>query len=261
MVSARVVPVPCLQDNYAYVVHAAGSALALVVDPSEHEPVLAALQREGLSLGGILLTHHHYDHIGGVDALVAATSRQGHELPVVCSRYDLAAGRIPKANRGLSHRSSIVLADLEIVALEVPGHTLGAVAYLIGDAVFTGDTLFIAGCGRLFEGTPAQMFVSLRETLGALPPSTKVYCGHEYTRQNARFASVVEPENLAVRALLERAGRLAEKNLPTVPSTIGDELSFNPFLRTSEPHIVGRYPADSAVGVLAAIRAAKDAFR
>lgn len=251
----RVVPVPCLSDNYAYLVQREGSREALVVDPSEAAPVEAALAREGLQLAGILATHHHFDHVGGNEALVA--SRPG--LPVLASTFDQA--RVPCANRALQGGEALSLAGLELRAIDVPGHTLGALAYVIDDAVFTGDTLFVAGCGRLFEGTPAQMYASLCEKLATLPGETRVFCGHEYTVANARFAASVEPGNAAVAALLASALDRRSRGEPTVPSTIAEERAHNPFLRVDEPALIARYGSVGPVGVLAAVRKDKDAFR
>jgi hydroxyacylglutathione hydrolase len=246
--------VPCLRDNYAYLVHLPGSRAAAVVDPSEAPPVLAALEREGLDLVAILCTHHHYDHIGGNVDLADAISG----LEVVCSEYD--RGRVPRVTRTVGDGGTFEVAGLSVTAMAVPGHTLGAIAFLIGDAVFTGDTLFVAGCGRLFEGTPAMMHESLSLKLGKLPPETRVYCGHEYTTSNARFALTVEPENEAARRLAERARAAREKGEPTVPSTIADEIAHNPFLRVGVAAVRAKYQKEDPVDVLAAMRAEKDAF-
>ena len=253
--SPRVVPVPCLRDNYAYLVHAPGSRRALVVDPSEADPVLAALERESLTLAGVLCTHHHFDHVGGNEALTKAVPG----IDVVASAHDEA--RVPCTTKTMSDGDVITLCELEVRALAVPGHTLGALAYVIGDAVFTGDTLFVAGCGRLFEGTPAMMHDSLSHKLGGLPAATRVYCGHEYTLSNARFALAVEPGNEALQALAERARVAREAGEPTVPSTIGDELAHNPFMRVAVRHVAARYESADPVRVLGAMRAEKDDFR
>jgi hydroxyacylglutathione hydrolase len=196
----HITPVPCLKDNYAYLIHADGSDAALVVDPSEAAPVVRAVEAAGLRLVGILNTHHHFDHVGGNEELLERYSA----LPVF--GYSTDRGRIPGQTVFLEHEGTFESALLEFRALHIPGHTLGAVAYIVGDAVFTGDTMFAAGCGRLFEGTPAQMYESLNVKLGSLPDSTRVFFGHEYTAKNLEFAAHVEPGNQAVREI-RRCGR------------------------------------------------------
>lgn len=233
----RVVPVPCLSDNYAYLVHLEGSREAIVVDPSEAAPVREAAAREGLTLVAVLATHHHPDHVGGNVELA---------LPVYAFEGD--QGRVPGHSVNVVEGQAFTVAGLRFVPLHVPGHTTGAIAYVVEDAVFTGDTLFVAGCGRLFEGTAEMMFASFAK-LAALPPSTRVYCGHEYTASNLRFALTVEPESDATRAALAGANAKREKGEPTVPSTIADELATNPFVRAKTAAEFG------------AVRAAKDTFR
>lgn len=245
---------PCLRDNYAYLVHAPGSVEAAVVDPSEAAPVLAALAREGLTLRAVLCTHHHWDHVGGNEALADALPG----LEIVASKHD--EGRVPRVTKTMNDGDVIEIAGLRVRALAVPGHTLGAVAYVVGDAVFTGDTLFVAGCGRLFEGTPAMMHESLNEKLAKLPAETRVYCGHEYTLSNTRFALTVEPENAALARLADRAREAKEKGEPTVPSTIAEELAYNPFMRVAVPAIAARYGRGHLADVLGALRKAKDDF-
>jgi hydroxyacylglutathione hydrolase len=249
----RVLPVTCLSDNYAYLVTTAGSNEAVVVDPSEAPPILEALTNEGLKLVAILNTHHHWDHVGGNEELL---SRLG-ELPVYAYATDV--GRVPKQTERVEDGVPFEIAGLTFHPLHVPGHTLGAVAYHTGDAVFTGDTLFVAGCGRLFEGTPQQMFTSLTGKLGKLPPETRVFCGHEYAYNNLRFALQVEPDNEAIRTKLELATE--RRGEPMVPSTIAEELATNPFLRCEEPAVRERFPAPTPAEVLGAVRKAKDSFR
>jgi hydroxyacylglutathione hydrolase len=253
----RVVPVPCLKDNYAYLV--VGGDGAVVIDASEAAPVREALAREGVRACAIWSTHHHWDHVGGNEELA-------RELGVPVFGHESDGGRLP----GLTHRvrdgERIQGADLEAVCMHVPGHTLGAVAYLfeIGDgAVFTGDTLFCAGCGRLFEGTPAMMQASLAR-LGRLPASCRVYCGHEYTESNLRFAARLEPSSERVRAARARAAELRAAGQPTVGSRMGDEHEVNPFLRLSSAELRATLgiPGDAdAVAAFAAVRLAKDSFR
>jgi hydroxyacylglutathione hydrolase len=253
----RVIPIACLSDNYAYLVVADGSKEAVVVDPSEAEPVVAALEREGLSLVGILATHHHFDHVGGNDALLAKFGT----LPVYGSQYDFDEKRVPGQTIAVKDGSTFDIAGLSFRCLYVPGHTLGAIAYVVNDAVFTGDTMFVAGCGRLFEGTPDMMVVSLCDQIGKLPGHTRMYCGHEYTVSNLRFAAAAEPENEDVKRKLEVAQEKRSRNEPTVPSTIAEELATNPFLRVEQPTLQKNYPGSNRGEVLGKVRAAKDVFR
>jgi hydroxyacylglutathione hydrolase len=255
----RIVPVPCLTDNYAYLVIASGGEAA-VVDASEAEPVRAALRREGARLSAIWSTHHHLDHVGG-NAELAREAK----IDVVAHVSD--QGRVPAQTRGVDTGDTVRVGDVEARCIHIPGHTLGAVAYVVdagGErAVFTGDTLFCAGCGRLFEGTPAQMHASL-ERLAALPGDTRVYCGHEYTAQNLRFAAHVEPSNDAVARAQDRVSALRARGEPSVGTTIDEERADNPFLRVASAEIRAKLAipkqADE-VAAFAAIRAAKDSFR
>jgi hydroxyacylglutathione hydrolase len=251
----RVVPVPCLSDNYAYLLLPDGAPHALVVDPSEAAPVVAALAREGRSLAAILNTHHHHDHVGGNEELVAKLGA----VPVYAHASD--AGRVPGQTERVEEGRSFTAGGLALDVLHVPGHTTGAVAYVVEGCVFTGDTLFVAGCGRLFEGTPAMMNTSLNEKLARLPKDTKVYCGHEYTQANLKFAKHAEPENAAVVEKLAKVTALREKGEPTVPSTIGEELETNPFLRVGAPAVAARYGGGDAAAVLGAVRKDKDGFK
>ncbi|MFO0762971.1 MAG: hydroxyacylglutathione hydrolase [Byssovorax sp.] len=251
----RVIPVPCLSDNYAYLAVRDGAKEAIVIDPSEAAPVLAALEQEGLVLVAILNTHHHFDHVGGNEEL---REKLG-PLPVYAHVSDV--GRVPAQTVQVEEGKRFSVAGFEVEPMHVPGHTLGAVAYVIEDAVFTGDTLFVAGCGRLFEGTPEQMHTSLSGKLGKLPPETRVFCGHEYTVQNLRFAAFAEPDNQAVADKLDWAMSEREAGRPTVPSTIGAELGHNPFLRCERASLQKHFPGSNATETFAAVRRAKDSFR
>jgi hydroxyacylglutathione hydrolase len=251
----RVVPVPCLKDNFAYLVIDEAARRAAIVDPGEAPPVEEACEREGVTLAAIWLTHHHWDHVGGVEGLVAAHP----ELAVIAHSHD--QGRAPKVTRFVDDGDTVELGPIRATIIYNPGHTLGAISYWIADgdgAVFTGDTLFGAGCGRLFEGTPAQMHVSLGR-LAELPPTTRVYFGHEYTAANLRFAAAAEPDN---RAVAERAAALTT---PSTPSTIALERATNPFLRTAEPAVIASAKTRGAdgdpVSVLGAIRTWKNEFK
>ena len=263
----RVLPVPCLKDNYAYLVTGGGGAGpgggasgAIVVDPSEAAPVEAALAEHGLTLEGIWLTHHHFDHVAGVEALCEAHPG----LPVLGSAYDLDHARIPRQSRALREGDALALHGHPVTVLEIPGHTLGAIAYVVDGCLFSGDTLFVAGCGRVFEGTMDMMQGSLAK-LRALPASTQLYCGHEYTVSNLRFAAAIEPASSAITARAACARDLRERSKPTVPGTLADELRTNPFLRWDAPDVVAAARArgaqdDSPAQVFGALRKAKDTF-
>jgi len=245
--------IPAFKDNYIWLLRRGDRAA--VVDPGDAGPVMARLQAEGLRLEAILVTHHHADHQGGVAALAdcwpATVFGPADESIIGCSR-PLSGGE----------RIEVLGQEFEILA--IPGHTAGHIAYAMPGAVFCGDTLFGAGCGRLFEGTPAQMAASLAR-LAALPDDTLVYCAHEYTTANLAFAAAVEPDNLAIRQRVAAVAERRQSGLPSVPSTLGEEKATNPFLRCAEPAVVAaaqqRDPAaQDAVGVFAAIRAWKDVF-
>jgi hydroxyacylglutathione hydrolase len=253
----KVTPIPCLEDNYAYLVDDGSGELA-IVDPSEGPPVLAALERAQGELTAIFATHHHHDHVGGIEEVLAK-----HANARVYA-YETDRGRIPRQTEYLVDGQTFTWAKMPVRALHIPGHTLGALAYVIGDAVFTGDTLFLAGCGRLFEGTPAMMFRSLCEVLGPLGDDMRVFCGHEYTLGNLAFAASVEPGNARVEQRMAHARALRSRGEPTVGSPMSEELATNPFMRCRSAEIrrsmkIGADAPD--VDVLAALRRAKDSFR
>ncbi|MDW8479752.1 MAG: hydroxyacylglutathione hydrolase [Xanthomonadales bacterium] len=249
----RLLALPALSDNYVWLWSRGEAAIA--VDPGDAAPALAALSRHRLRLVAILLTHHHADHIGGAAALRAATGAPIHAPP---------DPRIPDADRRVGEGDRIELPALRaaFAVLATPGHTRTHVAFLGEGLLFCGDTLFSLGCGRIFEGTPAELHASLAR-LAALPPETRVCPAHEYTLANGRFALTVDPANPALRARLAEAAAQRERGEPTLPTTIGRERETNPFLRCSRPEIrmaLGLADADP-VALFAALRAAKDRFR
>ena len=242
--ATTLIPLPALSDNYIWLLSQNGKAA--VVDPGEASPVLDYLEKHGLSLSAILLTHHHGDHTAGVIELQQATG---------ATVYGPATEKLPACDHRLSEGDTITLPGpaLTLSVLDVPGHTAGHIAFhgLIDGSqpvVFCGDTLFAAGCGRLFEGTPAQMVESMGK-LRSLPPDTLVCCGHEYTLSNLRWALHVEPDNATLQQRWNQASRLREDGLPTLPSTIGIELASNPYLRLSEPAIVAAASAHAGAGL------------
>jgi hydroxyacylglutathione hydrolase len=251
--------IPCLSDNYAYIVAGSGGH-AVVVDPSEAAPVRAELERRGLSLVGVWATHHHHDHVGGIPELL----QDFRELEVLGSAYDAQRQRVPGLTRALHPGDPLWFQSQRVKLMFVPGHTLGAVAYLCDGALFSGDTLFGAGCGRVFEGTPALMQSSL-SCLRELPPTTRLYCGHEYTENNLKFAQSIEPDNAAIAERLARVRERRAAGRPSVPSTLEEECATNPFLRWDAPALIAKaleLGASSAEpeDVFATIRRAKDAY-
>jgi hydroxyacylglutathione hydrolase len=249
----EVVPVPALRDNYAYLLCDRARGRAVVIDPSESAPVKDVLRREGLELEAIWCTHHHPDHVGGVPELLAS-----RKVEVVGSEYDRAHGRIEGQSRGVADGERLAFGETTFEVWSIPGHTLGAIAFVSSDRahVFTGDTLFLAGCGRVFEGTMPMMRASL-EKLRALPDSTRVWCGHEYTDANLRFARHVEPGN---DALAERAAGPQRASSVSVPGRMDEERATNPFLRWDAPEVVRFAGTRDPDEVFACLRQAKDRF-
>ena len=248
--------IPAFQDNYIWLLTAGGTACA-VVDPGDEDPVLEELEKRGLDLRYILLTHHHPDHIGGVDELLkkfAARVFAPNDNRIRCAKQTCTEGDLV----------NLPELGLEFSVIEVPAHTSSHIAFYGAGTLFSGDTLFSIGCGRLFEGTPAEMQHSL-DKLAALPADTLVYCGHEYTQSNCAFALAVEPGNAALQARAAEANSLRAKGRITLPATIAGELAANPFLRTREPAVVESArkidpSATPGAGVMSVIRGWKDHF-
>jgi hydroxyacylglutathione hydrolase len=252
----RTIPLPAFQDNYIWLLAGADDA-CVVVDPGDAAPVLEAAAR-GLRPVAVLLTHHHADHVGGVEAVLA-------RFPVPC--YGPDDPRIPAAaiRVGDGDRVAVPALGLGFDVIAVPGHTRSHIAFHGGGALFCGDTLFSLGCGRLFEGTPAQMLASL-DRLAALPGDTRVCCAHEYTEANGRFARAAEPENAARDERLAEVAARRARGEPSLPSTLAGERACNPFLRVDAPGVLaglaarlGQAPGDRAEA-FAALRAWKDGF-
>lgn len=245
--------IPAFKDNYIWLLQR--DRRAVVVDPGEAAPVIARLEAEGLRLEGILITHHHADHQGGVGELT-----RRYPVPV----FAPAAESITGCTHPLSGGETIAVLGCPVRVMAVPGHTAGHLAYVAGDRLFCGDTLFGAGCGRLFEGTPAQMAASLA-AIAELPPTTRVHCAHEYTEANLRFALAVEPGNADIAARMKRVAALRAAGESTVPSLLAEELATNPFLRCGEPAVVAAArdrgcDSDASVAVFAAIRNWRNSF-
>ena len=250
--------IPLLRDNYGYLLLCEKTNQAAIVDPSEAEPVLRKGEEEKVDLRAILNTHHHRDHTGGNTGLLTA-----RRMDVYGHKSD--RDRIPGLTRGLDEGDEVQVGELTGKVLFIPGHTTEHVAYLFGDALFCGDTLFTAGCGRLFEGTPEQMHGSLSKLM-ALCDDTRIFCGHEYTENNLRFAVTVEPKNPKVVSRYERVRAERARGIPTVPATLGEEKQTNPFLRWDSKEIQASIEAVAPgqlmdpVSVFASVRRLKDAF-
>ena len=251
----EVIPLRALSDNYVWTIR--DGKCAAVVDPGDARPVIDYLEREKLELVAILNTHHHNDHVGGNAGLLARW-----KVPVFGPHDERIAQVTNRLKEG--ERCKLPHFGIEFGVMEIPAHTRSHIAFHGAGMVFSGDTLFAVGCGRLFEGTPKQMHDALTKLM-QLPDDTRVYCGHEYTVSNIRFALAVEPDNAALRELDVKAKKLRERDLPTLPSTIGQEKATNPFVRVREPAVIAaanRYAGkalNDPVSVLGCIREWKNA--
>ncbi|MGX9351381.1 hydroxyacylglutathione hydrolase [Shimia sp. W99] len=252
----QIVTIPCLADNYAFLIHDPASGETALVDAPEPGPILDELAARGWTLSHVLLTHHHWDHVDGLPDILAR-----HPAKVVGAAAD--AERLPPLDLALSEGDTVTIGGEAAQVIDVSGHTIGHIAFYFPDtgAVFTADSLMALGCGRLFEGSPEMMWDSLSK-LAALPADTIVCSGHEYTTANGKFAITVDPENPALAARIKAVADARAKGIPTVPSTLAEELATNPFLRGHDPVVqrtVGMEGADPAA-VFAEIRRRKDSF-
>lgn len=252
----EIVTIPCLKDNYAFLAHDKATGQTAVVDVPEAAPIIAALKQRGWTLTHVLLTHHHWDHVDGLAALLA-----DHPATVIGAAAD--AHRLPPLDIAVREGDTITIGSDTGRVIDVSGHTLGHVAFHFPDSavVFTADSLMALGCGRLFEGTPAQMYQSLSK-LAALPPETLVCSGHEYTASNAKFALTIEPGNPALISRVEKIETARAQGRPTVPSLLSTERATNPFLRSDSPEIQANLGLSGAdpVTVFTEVRRRKDSF-
>jgi len=246
----------CLKDNYGVLLHDPGSGATAAIDAPEAAPIEAALKSTGWQLTDILVTHHHGDHTAGISEL-----KNRHRCRVVAPQQE--AARIPLVDETVREGSRVSVGKLEANVLETPGHTAGHISYWFhaDKLVFAGDTLFSIGCGRVIEGTPEMMWASLRK-LRDLPGDTKIFCGHEYTLANIRFAQTIEPDNRALAARAEEAARQVAAGTPTIPTTIDEEKAANPFLRADVPAVAASVglAGKPAAEVFAEVRARKNRF-
>jgi len=255
----KVITVPCLFDNYAYILENSKNAEAAVVDPSEAWPIMRELDKRGLALTTVFCTHHHNDHIGGIDDLLEVYD----DLRIIGFGQDQQ--RISHITEPLEDGGEFFLWDTRGQLYHTPGHTTNSVVYHLDDCLFTGDTMFGAGCGRLFEGTPGQMVASLQR-ISSCSPQTALYFGHEYTALNLRFAALLEPNNLEIQARQQKTEQYRASNVPTSPSLLEEELQTNPFLRVTEPELMAylkehhALQADDPESVFTLVRELRNTF-
>ncbi|XP_075686698.1 hydroxyacylglutathione hydrolase, mitochondrial isoform X2 [Rhinoderma darwinii] len=250
---------PALTDNYMYLLIDEETKEAAIVDPVQPQKVVEAVKKHGVNLTSVLITHHHWDHAGGNEKLVKMVSG----LKVYGGD-----SRVGALTQKVSHLTTFQVGSLNVKCLFTPCHTSGHICYYVTKpnsseppAVFTGDTLFVAGCGKFFEGTAEEMYQALIEILGRLPPETRVYCGHEYTINNLKFARHVEPNNESIKQKLAWAKETYSNGEPTIPSTLAEEFTFNPFMRVREKSVQQHAGKDNPISTMAAIRKEKDNFK
>ncbi|XP_005734676.1 hydroxyacylglutathione hydrolase, mitochondrial isoform X1 [Pundamilia nyererei] len=250
---------PALSDNYMYLLIDVDSREAAVVDPVEPIKVVEAVRKHGVKLTTVLTTHHHWDHAGGNEKML--------KLMPGLKVYG-GDDRVDAITKKVSHSNTFKVGSLHVKCLSTPCHTTGHICYYVTKensteppAVFTGDTLFVAGCGKFFEGTAEQMHKALIEILGRLPPETRVYCGHEYTVNNLKFARHVEPHNEVIQKKLAWAKEKCSNGEPTIPSTLADEFTFNPFMRVKEPSVQEHVKQTDPIETMRSLRKEKDNFR
>ncbi|XP_061180348.1 hydroxyacylglutathione hydrolase, mitochondrial-like isoform X2 [Saccostrea echinata] len=252
--------VPALEDNYMYLLVDEETKQCAAVDPVEPEKIIEAVKEENCTLTTILTTHHHWDHANGNDKLVKLVPRQ---KIVVCGGDE----RVPALNKKVGHGDQFKVGNLDVKCLFTPCHTTGHICYFVTSpkgeqpAVFTGDTLFVGGCGKFFEGTADMMYSALVTILSKLPGNTRVFCGHEYTVNNLKFALHVEPENQTIKEKFAWAKDQRAKNCPTIPSTIDEELKFNPFMRVEDSHVQKHCGKSDPVSTMGFLRDEKNNFR
>ncbi|CAK6964788.1 hydroxyacylglutathione hydrolase%2C mitochondrial-like [Scomber scombrus] len=255
----RIELLPALTDNYMYLLIDVDSKEAAIVDPVEPIKVIEAVRKHGVRLTTVLTTHHHWDHASGNEKMV--------KLMPGLKVYG-GDDRVDAITKKVSHSNNLKLGSLNIKCLFTPCHTTGHICYYVTKensteppAVFTGDTLFVAGCGKFFEGTAEQMYKALIEILGRLPPETRVYCGHEYTVSNLKFARHVEPDNEVIQKKLAWAKEKCSSGEPTIPSTLEDEFTFNPFMRVKEKSVQDHVKQTEPIETMRSLRKEKDGFR
>ncbi|XP_002735677.2 LOW QUALITY PROTEIN: hydroxyacylglutathione hydrolase, mitochondrial-like [Saccoglossus kowalevskii] len=249
---------PALEDNYMYLLVDENTKQAAIVDPVEPDKVVNAVKEEGVTLTTVLTTHHHWDHAGGNKKMVSM---------VTGLKVYGGDDRIEKMTNKVKHGDEFKIGELNVKCLSTPCHTSGHICYYVtgnggqDGAVFSGDTLFLGGCGKFFEGTAQEMYRALVEVLSKLPANTRVYCGHEYSVNNLAFAQHVEPANNAIEEKFSWAKTRRSKNEPTIPSTIGEELTYNPFMRVNEESLQKHTGQKDGIATMAELRREKDSFK